>query len=60
MLLLTFLMRYGRSFDYDEHAVSVGQGGVILRPDLASPIPAGHIVQLIVEDVDTRRCATAD
>ena len=56
-LLLTFLMRYGRSFDYDQHAVSVGQGGVILRAALADPIPAGHIVQLIVEDVDTKRYA---
>lgn len=60
VLLLTFLMRYGRSFDYDRHAVSVGQGGVIPRADLANPIPAGHIVQLIVEDVDTKRCANAD
>ena len=58
-LLLTFLMRYGRSFDYDQHAVSVGQGGVISRADLADPIPAGHIVQLIVEDVDTKRYAMA-
>ena len=56
-LLLTFLMRYGSVFDYDQHAVSVGQGGVILRADLADPIPAGQIVQLIVEDLDTKRCA---
>ena len=56
VLLLTFLMRYGRSFDYDAHAVSVGQGGVILRAALADPIAAGHIVQLVVEDIDTKRC----
>ena len=56
-LLLTFLMRYGSVFDYDQHAVSVGQGGVILRKELANPIPAGAIVQLIVEDLDTKRCA---
>ena len=48
-------MRFGGSFDYDAHAVSVGQGGVIPRAALDTPIPAGHIVQLIVEDIDTRR-----
>jgi len=59
ILLLTFLMRYGSSFDYDMHAVSVGQGGVISRASLADPIPAGHIVQVIVEDVDTKRCVAS-
>jgi hypothetical protein len=55
VLLLSFLMRFGGSFDYDAHAVSVGQGGVIPRAALHAPIPAGHIVQLIVEDIDTKR-----
>ena len=48
-------MRFGGSFDYDAHAVSVGQGGVIPQAALDTPIPAGHIVQLVVEDIDTRR-----
>ena len=48
-------MRFGDSFDYDAHAVSVGQGGVISRAALDTPIAAGHIVQLVVEDIDTKR-----
>ena len=57
VLLLSFLMRYGVAFAYDRHAVSVGQGGVISRASLTQPIPSGQLVQLVVEDVDTKRWA---
>ena len=59
ILSLTFLMRYGIAFAYDRHAVSVGQGGVISRASLTHPIPSGQLVQLVVEDVDTKRWAPA-
>ena len=59
ILLLTFLMRYGIAFAYNAHALSVGQGGVIPRASLTHPIPSGQLVQLVVEDVDTKRWAPA-
>ena len=37
----------------------MGQGGVIPRASLAHPLPSGQLVQLVVEDVDTKRWGPA-
>ena len=55
-LLLGFLERYGRGFDFDAQAVAVGRGGVV--PKAAVPLAAVRdSMRLCIEDPLTGRCA---
>ena len=57
-LLLGFLERFGRGFDYDAQAVAVGRGGIV--PKAAVPLASMRdSMRLCVEDPQTGRCAFA-
>lgn len=55
-LLLGFLERFGRGFDFDAQAVAVGRGGIV--PKAAVPLAAVRdSMRLCIEDPLTGRCA---
>lgn len=55
-LLWTFLRRYGCVFDYAQHAVAVGRGGVVPVHSLAlPPLAQDRGLRICVQDPHTLR-----
>ena len=54
LLLLGFLKRFGRTFDYDLQAVSIAQGGIIAKEDVRNHA-VRNTLRLCVEDANTGR-----
>ena len=55
--LLAFLLRYGTYFNYDQHVVAIGRGGIVPKAAIpgAEPTQTHMGTRISVEDADTLR-----
>jgi hypothetical protein len=55
--LLAFLLRYGTHFNYDQHVVAIGRGGIVPKTAIpgAEPSQTHMGTRIFVEDADTLR-----